>query len=90
MGLKAQPAKGKFFRGPKPRVPPAFEANLARWHATRHLQRKAFTLIELPVVAAILAAVLPGALAVGTNWTPKTPSAKVTITDKDRFVWDSE
>lgn len=35
-------------------------------------------------------AVSSGALAAGTNWTAKTPSAGVCIVDKDRFVWDAE
>ena len=35
-------------------------------------------------------AVTPGQLAAGTNWTPSTPSSKVVVTDKDRFVWDAE
>ncbi len=34
--------------------------------------------------------VTAGQLAAGTNWTPNTPSSQVTITDKDRFVWDAE
>ncbi len=35
-------------------------------------------------------AVNVGRLAAGTNWTVTTPSAKVKVTDKERYVWDAE
>ncbi|GEM_PF-3242456 len=31
-----------------------------------------------------------GRLAAGTNWTPKTPAAKVKVIDKSAYVWDAE
>ena len=34
--------------------------------------------------------ITPGQLAAGTNWTATTPSAKVKVVDKDKFVWDAE